>query len=64
MDIWKIINLWDQSCLEYLKAPDNDCIAASDTDRDGYGWIDIHSVSYFSRSGNYSIDSIKSITSE
>lgn len=61
LDFWKIIIIWNQSGLGNLKVFAYNCIAASDTDRDGDRWIDLHSISDFDCGSNCFIDSTKSI---
>lgn len=61
MDIWEITILWNQSRLGNIKASGNSCIVAPVANRDGYWWIDIHSISDIDCSGNCCIDFVKSI---
>lgn len=63
MDIWKIIILWNQSRLGNIEAFGNGCIVAPGADRDGYWWIDIHSISDIDSNGNCCIDLVKGINS-
>ena len=55
MDIWKIIILWNQSCLGNIKASGNGSIVAT---------IDIHSISDIDCSGHCCTDFIKGIISK
>lgn len=64
MDIWKNIILWNQSRLGNIKASGNGSIVATSVNRDGYRWIDIHSISDIDCSGHCCTDFIKNIISK